>query len=139
MQGVVINSWDVTERKALVEQLSYQAFHDLLTGLPNRALFMDRLEHALTRADRRGSMVAVLFTDVDNFKVINDSLGHKAGDQLLVAITERLMACLRPEDTAARLGGDEFTILVEDIAGVGEAVQRSGSRRYCDLLCSRRS
>ncbi|MCD6053789.1 MAG: diguanylate cyclase/phosphodiesterase with sensor(s), partial [Rubrobacteraceae bacterium] len=123
VQGVVINSWDVTERKALVEQLSYQAFHDLLTGLPNRALFMDRLEHALTRADRRGSMVAVLFTDVDNFKVINDSLGHKAGDQLLVAIAERLKACLRPEDTAARLGGDEFTILVEDIAGVGEVVQ----------------
>jgi diguanylate cyclase (GGDEF)-like protein/PAS domain S-box-containing protein len=123
VQGVVINSWDVTERKALVEQLSYQAFHDLLTGLPNRALFMDRLEHALTRADRRGSKVAVLFTDVDNFKVINDSLGHKAGDQLLVAIAERLKACLRPEDTAARLGGDEFTILVEDIAGVGEVVQ----------------
>ena len=123
VQGVVINSWDVTERKALVEQLSYQAFHDLLTGLPNRALFMDRLEHALTRADRRGSKVAVLFTDVDNFKVINDSLGHKAGDQLLVAIAERLKACLRPEDTAARLGGDEFTILVEDVAGVGEVVQ----------------
>src|SRR5215218_4962150 len=123
VRGVVVNSWDVTERKALVEQLSYQAFHDLLTGLPNRALFMDRLEHALTRAKRRGSMVAVLFTDLDNFKVINDSLGHKAGDQLLIAIAERLKACLRPEDTAARLGGDEFTILVEDIAGVGEVVQ----------------
>ncbi len=123
VRGVVINSWDVTERKALVEQLSYQAFHDLLTGLPNRALFMDRLEHALTRANRRGSKVAVLFTDVDNFKVINDSLGHKAGDQLLIAVAERLKACLRPEDTAARLGGDEFTILVEDVAGVGEVVQ----------------
>src|SRR5918995_170003 len=132
VQGVVINSWDVTERKALVEQLSYQAFHDLLTGLPNRALFMDRLEHALTRADRRGSMVAVLFTDVDNFKVINDSLGHKAGDQLLVAIAERLKACLRPEDTAARLGGDEFTILVEDVAGVGEVVQIAG--RIAEIL-----
>src|SRR5918994_2445180 len=123
VRGVVVNSWDVTERKALVEQLSYQAFHDLLTGLPNRALFMDRLEHALSRANRRGSNVAVLFTDLDNFKVINDSLGHKAGDQLLIAVAERLKACLRPEDTAARLGGDEFTILVEDVAGVGEAVQ----------------
>src|ERR671915_2337411 len=123
VRGVVVNSWDVTERKALVEQLSYQAFHDLLTGLPNRALFMDRLEHALSRAKRRGSNVAVLFTDLDNFKVINDSLGHKAGDQLLIAVAERLKACLRPEDTAARLGGDEFTILVEDVASVGEVIQ----------------
>src|ERR671911_475859 len=123
VSGVVINSWDVTERKALVEQLSYQAFHDLLTGLPNRALFMDRLERALTRADRRGSKVAVLFTDVDNFKVINDSLGHEAGDQLLVAVAERLRACLRPEDTAARLGGDEFTILLEDLTGLGGAIR----------------
>jgi diguanylate cyclase (GGDEF)-like protein/PAS domain S-box-containing protein len=132
VRGVVINSWDVTERKALVEQLSYQAFHDLLTGLPNRALFMDRLEHAITRANRRGSNVAVLFTDLDNFKVINDSLGHKAGDQLLIAVAERLKACLRPEDTAARLGGDEFTILVEDIASVGEAVQIA--ERIADIL-----
>src|SRR5215204_5904508 len=123
VRGVVVNSWDVTERKALVEQLSYQAFHDLLTGLPNRALFMDRLERALTRAHRRGTRVAVLFTDLDNFKVINDSLGHKAGDQLLVAVAERLKTCLRPEDTAARLGGDEFTILIEDISSVGEVVQ----------------
>src|ERR671915_1796081 len=99
VRGVVVNSWDVTERKALVEQLSYQAFHDLLTGLPNRALFMDRLEHALTRANRRDSKVAVLFTDLDNFKVINDSLGHAAGDQLLKAVAERLKAPLRPEDT----------------------------------------
>jgi diguanylate cyclase (GGDEF)-like protein/PAS domain S-box-containing protein len=123
VRGVVVNSWDLTEREALVEQLSYQAFHDPLTGLPNRALFMDRLEHALTRVNRRGSKVAVLFTDLDNFKVINDSLGHKAGDQLLISVAERLQAGLRPEDTAARLGGDEFTILVEDIASVGEVVQ----------------
>ena len=120
VQGVVVNSWDVTERKALVEQLSHQAFHEPLTGLPNRALFMDRLERALTRANRRGNKVAVMFTDLDNFKLINDGLGHKAGDQLLVAVAERLKACLRPEDTAARLGGDEFTILIEDIPSVGE-------------------
>src|SRR5829696_4204116 len=132
VRGVVVNSWDVTERKALVEQLSYQAFHDLLTGLPNRALFMDRLEHASSRANRRGSKVAVLFTDLDNFKVINDSLGHKAGDQLLIAVAEHLNACLRPEHTAARLGGDEFTILVEDIASVGEAVQIA--ERIADIL-----
>src|SRR5215204_4409189 len=132
VRGVVVNSWDVTARKALVEQLSYQAFHDPLTELPNRALFMDRLEHALTRANRRGNKVAVLFTDLDNFKVINDSLGHKAGDQLLVAVAERLKACLRPEDTAARLGGDEFTILVEDIASVDEGVQIA--ERIADIL-----
>jgi diguanylate cyclase (GGDEF)-like protein/PAS domain S-box-containing protein len=132
VRAVVVNSWDVTERKALVEQLSYQAFHDLLTGLPNRALFMERLEHVLTRAKRRGSKVAVLFTDLDNFKVINDSLGHKAGDQLLIAVAERLKTCLRPEDTAARLGGDEFTILVEDISSVGEAVQIA--ERIADIL-----
>ncbi|HKH37171.1 MAG TPA: EAL domain-containing protein, partial [Rubrobacter sp.] len=113
-------------------QLSYQAFHDPLTELPNRALFMDRLEHALTRANRRGNKVAVLFTDLDNFKVINDSLGHEIGDRLLVAVAERLKACLRPEDTAARLGGDEFTILVEDIASVDEGVQIA--ERIADIL-----
>src|SRR5215203_2920080 len=132
VRGVVVNSWDVTARKALVEQLSYQAFHDPLTELPNRALFMDRLQHALRRAHRRGNKVAVLFTDLDNFKVINDSLGHEVGDQLLVAVAERLKACLRPEDTAARLGGDEFTILVEDIASVDEGVQIA--ERIADIL-----
>src|SRR5215211_6762338 len=121
--GAVVTFRDITERKALEHQLHHQAFHDLLTGLPNRALFMDRLQHALTRANRRGNKVAVLFTDLDNFKVINDSLGHKAGDQLLVAVAERLKTCLRPEDTAGRLGGDEFTILVENISSVGEVVQ----------------
>jgi diguanylate cyclase (GGDEF)-like protein/PAS domain S-box-containing protein len=121
--GAVVTFRDITERNALKEQLHHQAFHDLLTGLPNRALFMDRLEHALTRANRRGRKVAVLFADLDNFKVINDSLGHKVGDQLLIAVAERLKTYLRAEDTAARLGGDEFTILLEDIASVGEVVQ----------------
>src|SRR5215213_2934440 len=121
--GAVVTFRNITERRALEQQLHHQAFHDPLSGLPNRALFLNRLEHALTRANRRGTKVAVLFVDLDNFKVINDSLGHKAGDQLLAAVAERLKACLRPEDTAARLGGDEFTILVEDIASVGEVVQ----------------
>ena len=123
VRGVVINSRDITERKAMQKQLHHQAFHDPLTGLPNRALFMDRLEHALARANRRGSKIAVLFMDLDNFKVINDSLGHKAGDQLLIAVAERLRAPLRPEDTVARLGGDEFTILVEDISSVGDVAR----------------
>jgi diguanylate cyclase (GGDEF)-like protein len=123
VRGVVVNSWDVTERKVLEEQLRHQAFHDPLSGLPNRALFMDRLEHALARAERRGNQVAVLFTDLDNFKIINDSLGHEVGDQLLVAVAERIKDCLRPEDTAARLGGDEFTILVEEVDGVRDAVR----------------
>jgi diguanylate cyclase (GGDEF)-like protein len=114
---------DITERKALQEQLEYQALHDALTGLPNRALFMDRLQHALVRTRRRKGEIAVLFMDLDNFKVINDSLGHEAGDKLLVAVAERLRARLRPEDTAARLGGDEFVILLEDLTDVGEATR----------------
>src|SRR5829696_1289275 len=121
--GAVVTFRDITERKALEQQLQHQAFHDPLSGLPNRALFMDRLERAITRANRRGTKIAVLFVDLDNFKVINDSLGHEVGDLLLVAVAERLKTCLRPEDTAARLGGDEFTILVEDIASVGEVVR----------------
>jgi len=121
--GAVVTFKDITERKALEQQLHQQAFYDPLTGLPNRALFMERLAHATTRANRQGSRVAVLFVDLDNFKIINDSLGHEAGDQLLKVVAERLESYLRPEDTAARLGGDEFTILVEDIASVGEGVQ----------------
>jgi diguanylate cyclase (GGDEF)-like protein/PAS domain S-box-containing protein len=130
--GAVVTFRDITERKTLEQQLQHQAFHDPLSGLPNRALFMDRLERAITRANRRGTKIAVLFVDLDNFKVINDSLGHEVGDLLLVAVAERLKTCLRPEDTAARLGGDEFTILVEDIASVGEAVQIA--ERIADIL-----
>jgi diguanylate cyclase (GGDEF)-like protein/PAS domain S-box-containing protein len=120
--GAVVAMHDITERKRFEEQLEHQAFHDALTSLPNRALFMDRLGHALVRARRDGNSVAVLFLDLDNFKVINDSLGHKVGDQLLIAVSQRLRASLRPEDTVARLGGDEFTVLVEDITGPSEAI-----------------
>jgi diguanylate cyclase (GGDEF)-like protein/PAS domain S-box-containing protein len=121
--GAVVTFKDITERKALEKKLQYQAFHDPLTDLPNRALFMDRLGHALARAGQQASEVAVLFTDLDNFKVINDSLGHKAGDQLLVAVAQRLKACLRPVDTVARLGGDEFTLLLEGVTGVSDAAR----------------
>jgi diguanylate cyclase (GGDEF)-like protein/PAS domain S-box-containing protein len=112
---------DVSERKAFEEQLRHMAFHDDLTGLPNRALFMDRVEHALARADRQACSIAVLFIDLDNFKVVNDSLGHAAGDRLLTILSTRLRACLPPQATLGRFGGDEFTVLLEDIATVADA------------------
>ena len=107
---------DVSERSAYESRLQYQAFHDPLTDLPNRALFLDRLGHALARARRDGRRSAVLFLDLDRFKDINDSWGHDAGDRLLVAAAARLRGCLRDEDTLARQGGDEFTILLEEVA-----------------------
>lgn len=113
---------DVTERKSLEDQLTHQALHDPLTKLANRVLFRDRVEHAIVRAGRKRAPVAVLFLDLDNFKSVNDSLGHAAGDELLVSFTERLQACLRSSDTPARLGGDEFAILVEDIEHTEGAV-----------------
>ncbi|MGH9173547.1 MAG: putative bifunctional diguanylate cyclase/phosphodiesterase, partial [Vicinamibacterales bacterium] len=114
---------DITRHKQFAHQLLQQAFHDPLTGLPNRGLFMDRLEHALARGQRSGEAVAVIFLDLDNFKVINDSLGHRAGDQLLLLMAERLLLCVREGDTVARLGGDEFTILLEQIEDVNTAVR----------------
>ena len=115
VEGIILTYRDVTERKAFEDQLTQLAFHDPLTRLPNRALFVARLEHALTRAERTNDGVAVIFLDLDNFKVVNDSLGHPIGDQLLIGVAQRLQECVRQMDTVARLGGDEFTILLEDI------------------------
>jgi diguanylate cyclase (GGDEF)-like protein/PAS domain S-box-containing protein len=112
---------DITRRRALEEQLQHQAFHDPLTGLANRALFADRVEHALARGRRSGGAVAVLFLDLDDFKTVNDGIGHAAGDALLRAVADRVQGCLRSGDTASRLGGDEFAILLEDLAGSEEA------------------
>lgn len=110
---------EIAARKLAEEQLLHDAFHDALTGLPNRALFMDRLAHTIAIAKRREDyFFAVLFLDLDRFKVINDSLGHIIGDQLLIELGKRLLACLRPGDTIARLGGDEFVILLDDIRDV---------------------
>jgi diguanylate cyclase (GGDEF)-like protein/PAS domain S-box-containing protein len=115
---------DITELKRSEERLVHNAFHDALTDLPNRALFFDRLTHAVDRARRRRDYkFAILFLDLDRFKVVNDSLGHRAGDQLLIGIGRRLEACLRPGDTVARLGGDEFTVLLEDIEGASHATR----------------
>jgi diguanylate cyclase (GGDEF)-like protein/PAS domain S-box-containing protein len=112
--GLVINYRDVTMRKELEDELRHQAFHDSLTGLANRALFTDRLTHAMSRTRLDRQPLAVLFVDLDDFKNINDSLGHGEGDQLLVAVAERFRGALRAGDTIARMGGDEFAILVED-------------------------
>jgi diguanylate cyclase (GGDEF)-like protein/PAS domain S-box-containing protein len=118
--GRLISLRDITERKGLEQRLIQQALHDPLTGLPNRTLFMNRLEHALAPGRRRESRVAVLFMDLDNFKFVNDSLGHEAGDLLLGAVSKRVQTCLRSEDTIARLGGDEFAILIEDVKYTSE-------------------
>ena len=117
VKGVVLNTRDVSERRRLEEQLTHQAFHDPLTGLANRALFRDRVSHALALAERRGTPVTVLYLDLDDFKNVNDSLGHAEGDRLLIAAAERFLACARTADTVARLGGDEFAILIEGTDG----------------------
>jgi diguanylate cyclase (GGDEF)-like protein/PAS domain S-box-containing protein len=131
IDGLVLTMRDITMRKILDSELRHQALHDTLTGLPNKSLFDDRVGHALGRADRSEGQVAVLFLDLDNFKLVNDSLGHPAGDELLIAVAARLLSVLKSGDTVARFGGDEFVVLIEDVDAaaaaevVGERLQNA--------------
>jgi diguanylate cyclase (GGDEF)-like protein/PAS domain S-box-containing protein len=127
VRGIVVNGRDVTDRHELEQMLARQAFHDGLTGLANRALFMDRVEHALAQHGRRAGSPALLFIDLDGFKAINDSFGHDVGDAALVAVARRLLEIKREGDTAARLGGDEFTLLLESVES-GEDAQGVAER-----------
>ena len=124
VQGILV---DISDRKDLEDQLRHQALHDPLTGLPNRVLFVDRLSHALVRRARATNGLAVLFLDLDDFKDVNDSLGHAVGDRLLRLVGARLRGVLRAEDSACRLGGDEFAFLLEDAAP-----RPRGARRRAD-------
>jgi diguanylate cyclase (GGDEF)-like protein/PAS domain S-box-containing protein len=112
---------DVTERKQALEALAHQAFHDPLTGLANRALLLDRLQHGLDRLARQPTCLAVLYVDLDNLKAINDTLGHDAGDAALVGVARALKSSFRAEDTVARVGGDEFVVVWEDVEDAGRA------------------
>jgi diguanylate cyclase (GGDEF)-like protein/PAS domain S-box-containing protein len=121
VRGIVLNSRDVSERKAFEEQLAHQAFHDPVTNLANRALFAERVRHAVARSRREDHGLAVIFMDLDDFKTINDSLGHAAGDEVLMEVAKRLAMSIRSSDTAARFGGDEFAVLLEDIESAQDA------------------
>ena len=123
VRGIVVNSRDITERKLLQERLEREITHDPLTGLANRLLFTKRLERALSRASGRGRQVAVILVDLDNFKPINDSLGHGAGDELLVSVADRLEEAVRSSDTVAGFGGDEFAVLLEQVADEAEVMK----------------
>jgi diguanylate cyclase (GGDEF)-like protein len=125
---------DISQKKALEDKLAHQALHDALTGLPNRMLFHDRVGHTLKRISRTKATIGVLFIDLDNFKYVNDTLGHAAGDELLCKVADLIANCLRSGDTAARLGGDEFAVLVEGGGGLNGAVQ--AAQRILDALRS---
>ena len=125
--GVSGVALDATARRRIEDELAHQAYHDALTGLPNRALFLNRLDQALLQADRRREVVGLLFLDLDQFKVVNDSLGHSAGDALLVEAAARIAACVRPNDLVARLGGDEFTVVLTGVE-TSEAAREVGER-----------
>ena len=130
--GIVLNGRDVSERKAFEEQLAHQAFHDPVTHLANRALFNERVRHAVARTLREGMGMAVLFVDLDDFKTVNDSLGHAVGDRVLLEVAQRISGSVRAADTAARFGGDEFAILLEDVQDIQTAVETA--ERLLDAL-----
>jgi diguanylate cyclase (GGDEF)-like protein/PAS domain S-box-containing protein len=134
VQGLVLNTRDVTDRKNLEQELAHQAFHDSLTGLSNRSVFRDRLDHALGLSIRHERSLAVLLLDLDGFKTVNDSLGHDVGDELLVAGGARIEGCARSSDTVARLGGDEFVVLLEE--DVDEPRARSAAARMLASLAA---
>jgi diguanylate cyclase (GGDEF)-like protein/PAS domain S-box-containing protein len=123
---------DISERKEHEERIRRLAHHDSLTGLPNRNLLNDRMNHALARVRRHGGRMAVLYVDLDNFKPINDTLGHEAGDAVLREVAERLTSCIRGSDTVARVGGDEFVVVVEEIGRAAEAALVAG--KIVDVL-----
>ena len=122
VMGRVWNFRDITDNRALQDELVHQAFHDALTGLANQALFRDRVDHAVARLARSSDRMAIILIDLDDFKTVNDSLGHTVGDELLLTVADRLRAQVRPSDTAARLGGDEFAVLIEDLADEAQAI-----------------
>jgi diguanylate cyclase (GGDEF)-like protein/PAS domain S-box-containing protein len=130
--GIVVNFTDISGRKAVEEELAHQAVHDPVTGLPNRRLLTERLDHALESAARKGTRVGVLFFDVDHFKLVNDSLGHPAGDLVLGELAERLRRGVRDGDTLARFGGDEFVVVCEDLADIDEALEIA--QRFSSLI-----
>ncbi len=118
---------DITERKQLEDQINHMATHDMLTDIPNRVLLMDRIDLALARARRDKTKVAVLFLDLDNFKPVNDLMGHMAGDQILIRMAERMTSCLRETDTVARFGGDEFAIVMTDVTNTNDVTNMAES------------